>query len=133
MTEAIPWQERRVIGDAVLYLGDALDIMPALAPVPVIVSDPPYGNSNHDADRNARLNAHRGIEGKPIANDDADGMRRVVDGTLKHAAHLLDRKASACCYFRCRWRGRATRIRMAGEPDGFGWSGLLPFRDLGQA
>ena len=31
------------IGDATLYLGDCLDIMPTLDPVDAVVTDPPYG------------------------------------------------------------------------------------------
>jgi DNA modification methylase len=31
------------IGDATLYLGDALEIIPTLGKVDVIVTDPPYG------------------------------------------------------------------------------------------
>jgi len=33
MTNATPWQERRVIGDAVLSLGDELSIVPCVNPV----------------------------------------------------------------------------------------------------
>jgi len=98
-TQNNPWQERRVIGDAVLYLGDALEIMAVLDPVPVIISDPPYGNANNDGDLNASLSAKRGVKAKAILNDDANSMREVVSGTLSHAARLLDPEASACCYF----------------------------------
>lgn len=43
-----PWKERVEIGDAVLLLGDCLEIMPALDPVDAVVTDPPYGiNYNH--------------------------------------------------------------------------------------
>lgn len=32
-----------IIGDATLYLGDCMDILPTLGRVPAIVTDPPYG------------------------------------------------------------------------------------------
>ena len=32
-----------LIGDATLYLGDCLDILPTLGPVDAVVTDPPYG------------------------------------------------------------------------------------------
>src|SRR6185369_17237195 len=32
-----------VIGGATLYLGDCLDVLPTLAPVDAVVTDPPYG------------------------------------------------------------------------------------------
>ena len=34
---------KEVIGNAVLYLGDCLEVMPTLAPVDAVVADPPYG------------------------------------------------------------------------------------------
>ena len=37
------WQRREVIGDCTLYLGDCLEIMPALGKVDAVVTDPPYG------------------------------------------------------------------------------------------
>ena len=87
------------IGDATLYLGDCLEILPTLGKVDAVVTDPPYGNSNHDGDWNARLNEHRGIEGRPIANDGPEQMRLVVDGMLRHVAALMPKEASACCCF----------------------------------
>ena len=38
-----PWKDRRVIGDCTLYLGDCLEVMPALGKVDAVVTDPPYG------------------------------------------------------------------------------------------
>lgn len=38
-----PWRRREVIGDATLYLGDCLEIMPTLGKVDAVVTDPPYG------------------------------------------------------------------------------------------
>jgi site-specific DNA-methyltransferase (adenine-specific) len=82
-----------------LYCGDCRAILPTLGRVDAIVTDPPYGNSNHDGDYNAVLNAYRGIENKPIANDDEASMREVVDAMLTEAARLLPKDRSACCAF----------------------------------
>jgi site-specific DNA-methyltransferase (adenine-specific) len=82
-----------------LYQGDCREALPLVQKAHVVLTDPPYGNSNHDGDWNAKLNAHRGLENKPIANDGADAMREVVDAMLKHAARLLPAEASACCCF----------------------------------
>ncbi len=89
------------IGDCRLILGDCLEVLPLLGDgsIDMIWTDPPYGHSNHDNDFNSRLNDHRNIEGQPIANDDAEGMRRVVDGMLTQAARLL--KADCCCCCCC--------------------------------
>ena len=40
---ADPWKRREVIGDAVLYLGDCLEILPTLPKVDAVITDPPYG------------------------------------------------------------------------------------------
>ena len=37
-----PWKERRIIGNAVLYLGDCLGILPTLPKVDAVITDPPY-------------------------------------------------------------------------------------------
>jgi len=38
-----PWKRREVIGDATLYLGDCLEILPTLPKVDAVITDPPYG------------------------------------------------------------------------------------------
>ena len=40
---ADPWKRREVIGNCTLYLGDCLEVMPALGNVDAVVTDPPYG------------------------------------------------------------------------------------------
>jgi DNA modification methylase len=35
--------EKVTIGDATLYLGDCMDIMPTLGEVDAVVTDPPFG------------------------------------------------------------------------------------------
>ena len=94
-----PWARAEVIGDCLLLQGDCLEVMPHLGRVDAVVTDPPYGNNNHDGDFNARLNEHRGIESQPIANDGPEAMRRVVDGMLTAAVGILPSEASACCCF----------------------------------
>ena len=87
------------IGDCRMILGDCLQVMPGFSDgsVDMIWTDPPFGHSNHDGDFNARLNRHRGIESKPIANDDQDSMRRVVGGMLDEAARVLSPDCCCCC------------------------------------
>jgi DNA modification methylase len=43
-----PWKEKRVIGNATLYLGDCLEILPHLPKVDAVITDPPYPNFNSD-------------------------------------------------------------------------------------
>ena len=96
---ADPWKRKEVIGDCTLYLGDCLEVMASIpsGSLDMIWTDPPYGHSNHDGDFNDRLNNHREISSKPIANDDADGMRRVVDGMLLEAVRVLSPDCCCCC------------------------------------
>lgn len=94
-----------IIGDATLYRGDCIAVMAALTRADAVICDPPYGNSNHDGDFNARLNEHRGLDNQPIANDGPEEMRKVVDAMLTQAARLLGKEASACCCF-CGGGGR---------------------------
>ena len=40
---AEPWKRKEVIGDCTLYLGDCLEVLPALGKVDAVITDPPYG------------------------------------------------------------------------------------------
>jgi DNA modification methylase len=48
-----PWMRKEVIGNATLYLGDCLEILPTLQKVDAVITDPPYG-INHARDRNSQ-------------------------------------------------------------------------------
>lgn len=37
-----PWKRREVIGNATLYLGDCLEILPMLPKVDAVITDPPF-------------------------------------------------------------------------------------------
>ena len=67
----------------------------------MIFTDPPYGHENHVDDLNARLNDHRKIKGKPIANDGAWEMRHVLDFMLWQAARILKSDCCCCCCCCC--------------------------------
>jgi site-specific DNA-methyltransferase (adenine-specific) len=41
-----PWKKKEVIGNATLYLGDCLEILPHLPKVDAVITDPPYGISH---------------------------------------------------------------------------------------
>lgn len=49
-----PWTRKEVIGDATLYLGDALKILPTIA-ADHVVSDPPYEDELHVAAADKRI------------------------------------------------------------------------------
>lgn len=46
-----PWKRVERINDAVLYLGDCLEILPTLGKVDAVVTDPPYDSKTHDGAR----------------------------------------------------------------------------------
>lgn len=73
------------IGDATLYHGDCLDILPTLPKVDAVITDPPYG-------MRFRSN-HRAINYEPIAGDDDDVLLQWVCGIpVKHSRYVF-----------CRW------------------------------
>jgi len=93
------------IGCATLYLGDARDILPALGTgaINMIWTDPPYSYNN--ADRRDFLSRREYImeddaatKLKPIANNDAESARALIDMMLREAVRLLPPTGTvACC------------------------------------
>jgi site-specific DNA-methyltransferase (adenine-specific) len=92
-----------VIGNAELWLGDCLAILPTLASesVDMVWTDPPYGHGNADGDLLSRRAEAVGdgyaTQFEAIANDGGEDMRRVVDGALSEAARLLKKDCCCCC------------------------------------
>ncbi len=72
---------KEVIGDATLYLGDCLEILPTLGKVDAVVTDPPYGIGWTKPELAARKSrAHEGIknDGDTSARDAALSNSRVA-------------------------------------------------------
>lgn len=71
-----------IIGDATLYLGDCMDILPMLDKVDAVITDPPYGMSFRS---NHRLEKHL-----KIANDETvDLACTVIDWAISNASHSV--------------------------------------------
>ena len=71
-----------IIGDATLYLGDCMDILPTLPKVDAVITDPPYGMSFQS---NYRQEKHL-----KIANDDtADLSCAVIDWAIQNTTHSV--------------------------------------------
>lgn len=117
------------IGNATLYLGDCREVMAQLeaASVDLLWTDPPYGHGNLDGDFTARINEYVGRENIPIANDDADGMRAVVDAMLMRAVSLLKQDSSCCC---CCGGGGGPRPTFAWVADRMDRGGLQFFHSV---
>ena len=58
-----PWKRKEVIGDATLYLGDCLEILPTLPKVDAVITDPPFSEYPHG---NAKSNRGVGHGNKAI-------------------------------------------------------------------
>jgi len=96
------WQS----GDVTLYLGDCLDILPALeaGSVDAVVTDPPYGhNNNNNGDLIARREAALGRgeydakrDDRPITNDGIEA-NEIVRAVFAEAARLLKPGGCCCC------------------------------------
>jgi len=93
------------IGAATLYLGDARDILPALEAesINMIWTDPPYGYENASGRDFLARRKHIMEDGdattlKPIANDDMESARSLIDMMLREAVRLLPKTGTvACC------------------------------------
>ena len=75
--------EKVIIGNATLYHGDCREVMPTLAPVDCVITDPPYGDSTHN---NAKSNKS-GVGAKAIDF-------KAID--FKAISILLDECARIC-------------------------------------
>jgi site-specific DNA-methyltransferase (adenine-specific) len=117
------------IGDATLYLGDCRTILATLEAesVDMVWTDPPYGHNNHDGDFNSRLNGHRGLDDAPIANDDPEGMRSIVDAMLTESARVLKADSCCCC---CCCGGGGPRPTFAWVADRMDRGGLQFFHSV---
>lgn len=67
------WARKETIGDATLYLGDCRAILPTLGKVDAVVTDPPYGLSGADTEKNDYVSFA----------DDEDDVKALV-------CHVLD-------------------------------------------
>ena len=81
------------IGDATLYLGDCLEILPRLDPVDAVVTDPPYGmlfQSNRYKGKGGRPNAsgHARLAG----DDNFDALLAACSIGVEHSKYIF-----------CRW------------------------------
>ena len=94
--------ERVEIGDAVLYHGDCLEILPTLPKVDAVVTDPPYGMdwafTGQGSGKNAQGGKNSVTKGQRIANDSKEfdpthllGFERVVIWGMHHFPQHLRR------------------------------------------
>lgn len=80
----ITYARKEVIGDAVLYLGDCIEVLPVLGKVDAVVTDPPYSSLVHDT---------RGRRGAELRKDGGRELKRIgfaaIDGLQTRIAELV--------------------------------------------
>ena len=78
------------IGNATLYLGDCMDILPTLGKVDAVITDPPYSDKTHN---NAKSNAGSGTGAKAIDFKAIDFKAidfKAIESLLTACAPLCD-------------------------------------------
>jgi site-specific DNA-methyltransferase (adenine-specific) len=76
---------KEIIGDAELWLGDCMEILPALHSIDAIITDPPYSARTH---AKAKTNKSEAIDKKLVDFDSVSGEEfdLVVSGCLQSAS-----------------------------------------------
>lgn len=75
---------KRQLGDATLYLGDCIDILPTLPKVDAVITDPPYGI---DITKSNRLAVSRGMGG--LSWDDSTPPQELIDLLVAKGQHAV--------------------------------------------
>jgi DNA modification methylase len=82
------------IGDATLYLGDCMEVLPTLGKVDAVITDPPYGlgetgdNSRSKAPGLSRLGTRTAIKDYPKLDwDDSPPTAELIDALRAHSTH----------------------------------------------
>ena len=89
-----------VIGDATLYLGDCMDILPTLPKVDAVITDPPYGTGT---------NKKSGLRKSTIAKSDYEGffdsLENVIENVIPIIETCIDRfgRVVLTCGFKAMW------------------------------
>lgn len=81
------------IGDATLYLGDCLEILPTLGKVDALLTDPPYGIV-HDFGTQNRLDGSRALQWAW----DGEGTHATIRAALSAGLALLNRPGNAFAF-----------------------------------
>jgi len=82
------YQRKETIGDATLYLGDCLDVMPGLGNVDACITDPPYG-----VGFTGKVTKHTNGSGNVTYLDTADNFDGSVMPSIDLALSLAKRAA----------------------------------------
>ena len=88
------WKRKEVIGNATLYLGDCIEILPHLPKVDAVITDPPYGVNlgNHRGANDRRPNVLQ-KNGYESYDDTPENFSSVVAPAIRDALAIAKRGA----------------------------------------
>lgn len=100
------WKRREVIGHQTLYLGDCLEVMPALGKVDAVVTDPPYGigEGNAKGQTRGKLAAPRqyagsdGWDAAPATSEHISMMRNASEHQIIFGGNYFDKLGPTPCW-----------------------------------
>jgi len=92
------------IGDAVLYCGDSLEILPTLGKVDAVITDPPYGEATHSGARSIKDISHKFIDFPSISFEESISITKKLCKISKRWIVMT-----------CEWR-HAARFEEEGLP-----------------
>jgi DNA modification methylase len=85
--------QKVVIGDATLYQGDCMDVLPTLGKVDAVITDPPYGIV-HDFGTQKRLDGSRALKW----DWDGEGTHEAIRTALAGCLAILNRPGNAFAF-----------------------------------
>lgn len=91
-----------VIGNATVYLGDSLELMPTLGRVSHIIGDPPYEKTLHDS-KNALQRRLRSDKGPDLKGLDFDAIDDIREAVVAASAGICDGWFIAFCTVEGTW------------------------------
>ena len=121
-----------IIGDATLYLGDCLDILPTLGKVDAVITDPPYSNQVHEGARTGRADKIL-VDFQPISFETLRHILGLINlngwaiGTMawEHIAKLHETPPQDYRFIRFGiWQKPNGMPQYSGDRPSQGWEGV---------
>ena len=92
-----PWKRRVEIGNAVLYEGDCLEILPTLGKVDAVVTDPPYGvglcRKSNDFRGSDQFDNGESLQASVVYEDSPERVEQLIARGILPALEIATRAA----------------------------------------
>jgi site-specific DNA-methyltransferase (adenine-specific) len=88
------------IGDATLYLGDCMEILPTLPKVDAVITDPPYGTGT-----SKKSGLRKGATAKSDYEGFFDSLDNVIENVIPAVSYCIERfeRVALTCGFKAMW------------------------------